>query len=606
MQNMNNTNTCDEQKTTPHIDIFYHASNISGLVELLPLSKMYGGEQKVCYFTPNREYALFYLRDMEINHVTCGIDANGIPVYHEQFPKQLVKIYGNRVGYLYSSASSDLINKGHTGGVWVATTPVRVDKVEYIADVYTEILKAEKKGAVRIIRYEGLSEEKKSEINEMMKTSILKNNRLHESTSKSLFYKENFPAAWQAAKDEEEKLKVNMKTDEELHSRIYPIILSEYNPDWPLWFSDEKANLERLIGKDAIVRINHIGSTAVPGLLAKPTVDILLEIEEDTDIDALISALPSSEYICLRQEGNSLSRHDLMMIIKGYLSDGFAEKVYHIHVRYPRDLQNHAVIYDELYFRNYLISCPKVAKEYTQLKCQLFRVYEHDRDGYTSAKGAFIKEITVKAKMIKHYDTLIDENNDPVHDPAPLQEHMDKWDGKAFIDALQLAPDKSVLEIGVGTGRLAIHVCDKCESFTGIDISQKSIERAKENLKDFQNICLICGDYLTYPFEKTYDVIYSSLTFMHIKDKHAAIKKIAELLSPQGLFILSINKNTQTSIDFGDRKIEVYPDSTDETAALIAKAELTMEKQFETEFAVVFVARKGKFVYETHSDTPKY
>ena len=54
--------------------------------------------------------------------------------------------------------------------------------------------------------------------------------------------------------------------------------------------------------------------------------------------------------------------------------------------------------------------------------------------------------------VIRHYDKLIDENNDPVHDPKPLREYMDKWDGLTFVDRLQLHKEKSVLEIGVGTG----------------------------------------------------------------------------------------------------------------------------------------------------------
>lgn len=181
------------------------------------------------------------------------------------------------------------------------------------------------------------------------------------------------------------------ETDKERQARIYPIILSGYNPAWPDWFADEKANLERLIGKDNIARISHFGSTSVPGLTAKPTVDILLEIAETVDIEELIALMPESEYICLRKEGNSLSEHDLVMFLKGYLSDGFADKVYHIHVRNPGD-------WDELYFRDYLISHPEAAAKYAELKRSLFNDYEHNRDGYTAAKGAFIKEITDKAR----------------------------------------------------------------------------------------------------------------------------------------------------------------------------------------------------------------
>lgn len=53
-----------------------------------------------------------------------------------------------------------------------------------------------------------------------------------------------------------------------------------------------------------------------------------------------------------------------------------------------------------------------------------------------------------------HYDKLIDEGNDPVHDSEPLKEYMNNWDGQQFIDDMQLSGNEAVLEIGVGTGRL--------------------------------------------------------------------------------------------------------------------------------------------------------
>jgi ubiquinone/menaquinone biosynthesis C-methylase UbiE len=170
---------------------------------------------------------------------------------------------------------------------------------------------------------------------------------------------------------------------------------------------------------------------------------------------------------------------------------------------------------------------------------------------------------------------------------------MNNWDGEPFIEALQLKPDKSVLEIGVGTGRLAECVCGWCKSFTGIDISPKTVERANENLKNFPNIRLICGDFLTHNFTETFDIIYSSLTFMHIKDKRAAILKVANLLNPDRRFVLSISKDQQTSLDFGGRQIEVYPDTAEAIASLLVEAGLIIETQFETEFAVIFAARKG-------------
>ena len=182
---------------------------------------------------------------------------------------------------------------------------------------------------------------------------------------------------------------MNLETREERNARIYPIMLSEYNPVWPMWYADEKKNLERLIGKDNIARISHFGSTSVPGLTAKPTVDILLEIAESAKIESLITALPVNEYICLRWQ--TMESPDLVLFLKGYTDTGFAEEVFHIHVRNPGD-------WDELYFRDYLIAHPETAAEYAALKRRLFKDYEHDRDGYTAAKRDFIKEYTARAK----------------------------------------------------------------------------------------------------------------------------------------------------------------------------------------------------------------
>lgn len=109
--------------------------------------------------------------------------------------------------------------------------------------------------------------------------------------------------------------------------------------------------------------------------------------------------------------------------------------------------------------------------------------------------------------VIHHYDLLIEENNDPVHDPKPLQDYMDKWDGQSFIDSMELDNNKSVLEIGVGTGRLAVRVAPLCGEFCAIDISPKTIDRAKENLAEYRNIDLICGNFLSYKFDRKFDLI---------------------------------------------------------------------------------------------------
>jgi len=93
-------------------------------------------------------------------------------------------------------------------------------------------------------------------------------------------------------------------TNEELWA-LFPIVLTEYNPpDWPLWYVEERERLVNALGDDVIFRIHHNGSTSVPGLTAKPTVDILLEIRENTDIDSLIRTLEQTGYITSPQPNN--------------------------------------------------------------------------------------------------------------------------------------------------------------------------------------------------------------------------------------------------------------------------------------------------------------
>ena len=72
---------------------------------------------------------------------------------------------------------------------------------------------------------------------------------------------------------------------------------------------------------------------------------------------------------------------------KGYTPDGFAERVFHLHLQ---DFGDH----DELYFRDYLNEHPETAKEYEKLKLSLWKPYEHDRDGYTEQKTGFVRTVT--------------------------------------------------------------------------------------------------------------------------------------------------------------------------------------------------------------------
>ena len=176
-------------------------------------------------------------------------------------------------------------------------------------------------------------------------------------------------------------------TNEELWA-LFPIILSEHRAEWTKFYEQEKDTIISALGTKNISRINHIGSTSVPGLIAKPTIDILLEIPTDADIPSLTAALISAGYICNTQPNNPAPH---LMFMKGYTPQGFRGQAVHLHVRFPGD-------WNELYFRDYLRSHPETAKSYGKLKQNLQLRYEHDRDAYTEAKTDFIQEATRLAR----------------------------------------------------------------------------------------------------------------------------------------------------------------------------------------------------------------
>lgn len=185
----------------------------------------------------------------------------------------------------------------------------------------------------------------------------------------------------------EEMKKLSEMTNEELW-QLFPIILKEYNEEYKNWYSEEKQNIIYAVGIDNIVRINHIGSTSVDGLIAKPTIDILLEIKVDTDLEQLKASLINTGYIFSSQPDRPKPS---MMFLKGYSEQGFLKKVFHLHIRYPGDC-------DELYFRDYLKEFDDEARQYESLKLDLAKKYKHDRDAYTYAKTEFIKKYTQAAK----------------------------------------------------------------------------------------------------------------------------------------------------------------------------------------------------------------
>ncbi len=165
--------------------------------------------------------------------------------------------------------------------------------------------------------------------------------------------------------------------------QLFPIVLVPHNPQWSNWAREEIAFLSALLS-GYNPTINHIGSTAVPDICAKPIIDIIVEVSADIDWLSIKPIMECSGYICMSESEGRVSFN------KGYTPDGYAEKVFHIHFHKTGDN-------DEIFFRDYLIAHPEVAKEYERLKLSLLPKYKNNRDGYTDAKSEFVLQIIKRA-----------------------------------------------------------------------------------------------------------------------------------------------------------------------------------------------------------------
>lgn len=172
------------------------------------------------------------------------------------------------------------------------------------------------------------------------------------------------------------------------------IAIVPYDRSWPGQFRAERALLLARLPRELILRVEHFGSTAVPGLAAKPIVDMLVEV---TDVQAarerIAPILESQAYECFWRpvRGDEGPPWYPWFIKRDPLT---RERTHHIHMLDG----SFAEIRDWLLFRDYLIAHPETAIEYEALKRQLAAHYRHDRVRYTEAKTAFVAAVTERGR----------------------------------------------------------------------------------------------------------------------------------------------------------------------------------------------------------------
>jgi GrpB-like predicted nucleotidyltransferase (UPF0157 family) len=158
------------------------------------------------------------------------------------------------------------------------------------------------------------------------------------------------------------------------------IELSEYNPSWPKMFQSEKLFLERVAGEWLYGAIEHVGSTSVTGLVAKPVIDIMFGVRNLRDSMAAIEVLEKNGY-CYAPYKTS--------VMHWFCKPSANHRTHHLHLVPFNSLLWH----QRIEFRDALRSDKELAFEYVSLKRNLAAKYEKDRELYTDKKWLFIKRV---------------------------------------------------------------------------------------------------------------------------------------------------------------------------------------------------------------------
>jgi GrpB-like predicted nucleotidyltransferase (UPF0157 family) len=162
------------------------------------------------------------------------------------------------------------------------------------------------------------------------------------------------------------------------------IIIKEYDPNWQRLFESERDEIMEAIGH-YVADIQHIGSTAVPELAAKPVIDIMIGLRRILDAQDCIMPMEGMEYEYVPEFENEFPER------RYFRKTSNGKRSYHIHmVEIGTDFWKR-----HLAFRDYLRTHPEIANEYSDLKKELAKRFENDREEYTNAKTEFIENILV-------------------------------------------------------------------------------------------------------------------------------------------------------------------------------------------------------------------
>ncbi|MDT8914026.1 GrpB family protein [Amycolatopsis sp. PS_44_ISF1] len=340
------------------------------------------------------------------------------------------------------------------------------------------------------------------------------------------------------------------QTDEQLEAAFIgeaplldsTVTLVEYDPQWPQLYQREAGRIRGALG-DVVVLLEHVGSTSVPGLPAKPVVDILLEVPDSADEGAYVPALEAAGYRLVIREPD-WEQHRLF---KGPDTD------INLHVHSPGNGQTERY----LLFRDWLRTHPAELALYLAKKRELaartWRYMQH----YADAKGEVIEEIVGRARAAQGPPAA--RPSEPAHrEHAPgarqydgfsaaYAKHTGSSAANAYYDRPAIAglagalAGQRVLDVGCAAGHLSALLAGRGADVLGLDISESLISLAR---KEFGAVARFEQADVTEPLsfaDGSFDLITASLVLHYLEDWGPVLAQFRRVLRPGGALVFSVH-----------------------------------------------------------------
>jgi GrpB-like predicted nucleotidyltransferase (UPF0157 family)/trans-aconitate methyltransferase len=303
------------------------------------------------------------------------------------------------------------------------------------------------------------------------------------------------------------------------------VTLVDYDPGWPELYQREAGRIRGILG-DRIVQLEHIGSTSVPGLCAKPIIDIMLIVPDSSAESTYLPDLENAGYRLVIRE----PEWEAHRCFKG------PDTNVNLHVYSPFTTQ----IERNLLFRDRLRAKTGQRDLYADTKRELAKRTWKYIQHYSDAKTAVVEEIIGRARLAQL--APYDEFSDAYAEHAASNPYQALYDRPAILKLAGTVAGKRVLDVGCAAGHLSAKLAERGADVIGIDLSQGMVDLARKKFGDqarFERADL--AQPLDFLEDDSVDVITASLVMHYLLDWAPALGEFRRVLRPGGALVMSVH-----------------------------------------------------------------